>query len=145
MKNLLFILLLAVAFCSCDKGRVPKYIDVTKISLTAFPSFNMWGGVWDNDGTGPDIAFLFTNTQGLVEIGDTKNNVTSSLPPSWSINKTMNPPETYKLTFYEVDSPYDSEMISFYFNYKSGDDYPNPIRVSANGYTVELEVVYKFE
>lgn len=145
MKKILFILCLAVLFSSCEENRTPKFIDIKKVSLTAFPTLTPWGSSWDTDGTEPDISFFMSNSLGAVGGGSTKTNVSSINPPSWSFEKTMNPPDTYKIVFYEEDPGTASNtMISFYFNYKTGDDYPNPIRCSANGYTVELQVEYKF-
>lgn len=133
-------------FCSCKENRVPLNIIVKKVSLTAYPALTPWGSAWDSDGTGPDISFLMLNSsnQDLIGYG-TKDNVSSFNPASWPFNKKMSPPNTYSLAFYEDDGGTSSiTMVTFYFNYKVGDDYPNPIRSSANGYTVELEVEYEF-
>ncbi len=137
MKNLLFILLLAVAFCSCEENRVPKEILIKKVSLTQWPT-----SILDNDGTGPDLQFILMNGNVSLGISETINDITT--PPTWTVEKTMIPPDTYTMGFFELDGNNVTPCIDFYFNYRTGDDYPNPIRVSAEGYSVSVFVEYKF-
>lgn len=142
MKNLLFILILLIGFCSCQKE--PSEIYITKITVKAINYSDANGNPWETNGTTPDLYVKINGVSGgATEYTPVQNNVNFTYPPYWDLNFRTPIGTLYSIELYEAGGT-SRKMIEFPFKYNDGDGSPSTITLSDKGYYLDVEFRYVF-
>ncbi|MCG8306204.1 MAG: PKD domain-containing protein [Cytophagales bacterium] len=145
-----------------------KTIEIRKRVLVAFSVVNISfvdqdGNPWDDDGTGPDLIFVFgaqsADIEDLIFTDTTKNLTPADLPLEWSFSEGSGleltnelhdlvlldaDPEKPEDPKYDVMFGIEMNPINYPFAVK-GDDNSGLLQVSIGGFAIDLFVTFELQ